>query len=81
MAHLTNCYICIICQNINPKALDKIVADSILNFFIFQRKTRLNISCELSVRQIIHMKCQALFSLKNVKRNLKVSSAVVVISS
>ena len=30
-------------------------------------KIKLNISCESSARQMIHMKCQALFSLNNVK--------------
>ena len=51
------------------KVLSKIVADNILIFLFFccccffQR--RLSISCESSVRQTIHMKCQALVSLKN----------------
>ena len=37
----------------------------IIAIVIFQRKTRLDISCELSAQQTIHMKCQALFPLKN----------------
>ena len=37
-------------------------------------------SCELSARQTVHMKCQALFSLKK-KKYFKVSSAAVVISA
>ena len=45
----------------------KFVGDYIqLFFFIFQRK-RLDISCKSSAKQMIHMKCQGLFSLKNKK--------------
>ena len=47
-------------------------------FFIFQRK-QVDISCELSAKQTIHMKCQDLFSLKNKKNYL--SSATVVIGA
>ena len=32
--------------------------------FLFSEKIRFDISCESSARQMIHMKCQALFSLK-----------------
>ena len=38
-------------------------ADDVLIFFIF-RKNKTGISCELSAKQTIHMKCQALFSLE-----------------
>ena len=41
-------------------------------FIIFSEKTRLGISCELSARKTICMKCQALFSLKNTKQNQNV---------
>ena len=37
-------------------------------FFFFSEKTSLDISCELSAWQTIHMKCQDLFSLKNKKK-------------
>ena len=65
--------------------LSRFVADEILKFdCYFSEKIRLDISCELSARQMIHMKYQALFSLKKHtqknKNNFKVSSAVVVIS-
>ena len=40
-------------------------------FFYFSEKTSLDISCELSAWQTIHMKCQDLFSLKNKKKNLE----------
>ena len=41
------------------------VADNILNtYLLFAEKMRLGISCESSAGQMIHMKCQALFSLK-----------------
>ena len=45
----------------------KIVADSILIFFYLysSQKVRLDISCESSARQKIHMKYHSLFSLKN----------------
>ena len=36
-------------------------------FFYFQMKTSLDISCEASAKQTIHMKYQDLFSLKNKK--------------
>ena len=37
-------------------------------FFYFSEKTSLDISCELSAWQMIHMKCQDLVSLKNKKK-------------
>ena len=43
-------------------------ADNIF-FFIFQRKKSPDISCESSALQMIHMKCQDLFSLKE-KENI-----------
>ena len=50
------------------------------NVFYFSEKTSLDISCELSAKQMIHMKCQDLFSLKNNKKKnkKKLLSAVVV---
>ena len=38
-------------------------------FVFFSEKIGLNISCELSVGQTIHMTCQSLFSLKNSNKN------------
>ena len=50
------------------------------SFFFFSGKTSLDISCESSAKQTIHMKCQDLFSLKNKKKQQKtLSSAAVVI--
>ena len=43
-------------------------------YFFFPEKTSLDISCELSAKQTIHMKCQDLFSLEKKKK----SSAAVV---
>ena len=44
----------------------KFVADDIyFYFFNFSKETSLNISCESSAKQMIHMKYQDLFSLKN----------------
>ena len=64
------------------KVLSKFVADDIWKLILFlKKKTRLDISCESSARQMIHMKYQALFSLKNENKYLKVSSVVVVISA
>ena len=40
----------------------------------------LGISCESSAWQMIHMKCQALFSLKT-KKIIKMLSGVIVIST
>ena len=37
--------------------------------FFFFRETSLDILCESSAWQMIHMKCQDLFSLKNKKEN------------
>ena len=58
-------------------------------FFFFSEKTSLDISCELSAKQMIHMKCQDLFSLKTKKKQQnktkkklkKMSSAAVVIGA
>ena len=69
--------------------LSKIVAGNILIIilFFFSGKLGLGISCELSALQMIHMKCQALFSLKNEKKKknekekIKMVSASVVIIS
>ena len=51
----------------------------LLVFFYFSEKTSRDISCESSVKQKIHMKCQDMFSLKNKKK--KMSSAAVVIGA
>ena len=46
-------------------------ADDILIFLIyFIEKIRLGISCESSAKQMIHMKCQVLFSLKSKKKRI-----------
>ena len=67
---------------VKVKALSKIEADNILNlFYYFSEKIRLGVSCKLSTRQLIHMKCQAVFSLKNKYKKIKMSSATVVIST
>ena len=46
-------------------------ADDSCFFFYFSEKTSLNISCESSAWQMIHMKCQDLFSPKNNKKNFE----------
>ena len=51
-----------------------------LFFFYFSEKTSLDITCESSAKQTIHMNCQDLFSLKN-KQNIKMLSAAVVIGT
>ena len=43
-------------------------ADDIFFFFFQKKKTSLDISCESSAWQMIHMKCQDLFPLKNKKK-------------
>ena len=64
----------------------KFVADDSFFFFplllIFQTKTSLDISCELSAKQMIHMKCRDVFSEKpttNKQKNM--TSAAVVIGA
>ena len=42
--------------------------DNLLYIFYFSEKTSHDISCELPAWQMIHMKYQDLFSLKNKKR-------------
>ena len=49
--------------------------------FYFSEKTSLDISCESSAWQMIHMKCQDLFSSENKKKKSKLSSALVVIGA
>ena len=44
---------------------------------IFSEK-KLDISCELSAEQTIHMKCQALFSLKKKNNKSRLSSSALV---
>ena len=47
-------------------------ADDILNFFFFfycGKTVSLEIPCELSAKQTIHMNCQDLFSLKIILKN------------
>ena len=63
----------------SSKSTKQVEADDILKliFFFFQRKIRFDISCELSARQTVHMKYQALFSLKKKKKNVKVLSTVL----
>ena len=66
------------------KALSKICSRGHFNFFfIFSEKTSLDISCDSSVKQTIHMKCQDLYSLKNKKNKIKkkMPSAAVVIGA
>ena len=52
-------------------------------FFYFSEKTSLDISCESSAKQTIHIKYQDLFSLKSKKKKKKkkLSSAAVVIGT
>ena len=55
------------------KALITTAADNIHKYFfiVFQRKTRLDVSCESSARQRIHLKHQVLFSSKDKSKKLK----------
>ena len=48
-------------------------ADDIHKYFfiVFSEKIRLNVSCESSARQRIHLKNQALFSMKDKIKKLK----------
>ena len=56
----------------------KIVTDNIFFvFYSFLEKIRLDMSCESSAKQTVHMKCQALFSLNNNKK-MRMPSAVIV---
>ena len=45
--------------------------DNFFFFFFFSEKTSLDISCESSTWQTIHMKCQDMFSLKKKKKKKK----------
>ena len=54
----------------------KFSADDILKYFsYFSQKTGFDISCKLSLKETICMKCQILFSGKNKKNNIILSSA------
>ena len=64
--------------------LSKNVADGILTFLFFffsSEKIKLGITGESSARQMIQMKCQVLFFLKNNLKKFKMLSAAVVISA
>ena len=55
------------------KELSFAVADNILKFIlVFFRDNKDLHSYELSTRQMIHMKCQALFSVKKKKKKKKI---------
>ena len=63
-------------QNLTLKATITTAADdSFFYFFYFSEKTSLDISCESSAMQTIHLKCTDLFSLKNRKKFFRMSSA------
>ena len=61
----------------------KIAADDTLIFFYFylSKKIRLEVSCESSAEQRIHLKHQVLFSLKNNENIFMNVSAEVVIGA
>ena len=63
------------------KATRKICSRRHSDFFFFSEKTSLEISCESSAKQTIHMKYQDLFSLKNKKKRKILSSVAVVIGA
>ena len=77
---------CLFFRNLEPltlKAPSKICSRwhlfyLFIYFFNFSKKTSLDISCESSAKQTIHMKYQDLFSLRNYKKYFKMSSAAVV---
>ena len=48
-------------------------------FNVFLKKIRLGVSNESSVRQRIHMKNQALFSSKDTRKQIKMSSAAIFV--
>ena len=58
-----------------------IQADDILFFIIIFQRNKTGISCESSARQMILMKCQALFSLKSRKIDKDKMLSAVVVSS
>ena len=47
----------------------------------FSEKISLDISCESSARQMIHIKCQVLFSLKNDFKKLDMRSATIFLGA
>ena len=63
------------------KALITTAADDIHKYFFhcFSGKIRLEVSSESSARQRIHRKNQALFSLKDKSKKIKMSSAAVFV--
>ena len=61
---------------INTALWVKFSADDILKYFsYFPQKTGYDISCKLSPKETICMKCQILFSEKNKKNIINLSSA------
>ena len=48
-------------------------------FYCFSEKIRLDVLSEASARQRIHMKNQALFSLKDKSKKIKMSSAAIFV--
>ena len=70
-------------QSLTLKAPSKICSrrHSKIYIYYFSEKTSLDIPCESSAWQTIHMKCQDLFSTENKKKNPKLLSALVVIGA
>ena len=66
-------------KKLTIKELSKIAADNFFLFFFFylSKKIRLDVSYKSFAQQMIHMKYQVLFSLKN---NVKISMTVVCCS-
>ena len=55
---------------------------TVLNIFhVFLQKIRLDISCKSSARQRLHMKHQAIISSAAKSKNIKVSSASILLAS
>ena len=48
-----------------------------LIFFYFSEKISIDISCELSAKQMIHMKCHNLFSLKTTRKKMMIIIIII----
>ena len=70
--HVVYLYIALICFDI---LLSTITTDNKLLFFLFFPENRFDIPCKLSAMETICIKCHNLFSGKNKKKYLKMSTA------
>ena len=68
-------------KDLTPLRINHNYSRQYFEMLYVSEKIRLDISCESSARQMIHMKCPVLFSMKNNKKNFGMLSATNLLSA